>query len=106
MAFQRAAKLEEIPEGRGLCVRLSGQEIGLYRNGDKVYALENACPHAGFPLHEGGFDGQRVTCEGHGWEYDVQTGLPEGLPGEAEALRWVAKVEGDEVFVDLDAPVP
>ena len=44
VAFKRVAALTEIPEGRGLCVRVGELEIGLYRVGEGYCAMDNVCP--------------------------------------------------------------
>jgi nitrite reductase/ring-hydroxylating ferredoxin subunit len=38
--------------------------------GGRVFALRDSCPHRGIPLSVGWFDGQRVTCRYHGWEFE------------------------------------
>ena len=104
MAFQRVARVSEIPEGRGLCVRVDGLEIGLFRVGDAVHAMENACPHRGLPLSEGRLEGAIVECEAHGWTFDVRTGFrpddADGFPVPCFAVR----VEDGEVWVDPQRP--
>ncbi len=47
-----------------------GLAIGLYRDGDQVYAMEDACPHAGFPLSRGTFENCVIVCDAHGWPFD------------------------------------
>ena len=103
MAFQRVARLSDIPEDGGFRVSLNGSEIGLYRVGGRVYAMENVCPHAGYPLNEGFLDGTRVTCPGHGWEFDLITGLAPGEVEEEPLARFPVRLDGDEVWVDPDA---
>ena len=104
MSFQRVARLNDIPKGRGLCVRVGGIEVGLFRVEGRVYAMENRCPHAGDPLSEGSLEGAIVVCRAHGWDFDVRTGFrpenPDGFPIPCFAVR----VEAGEVLVDLDQP--
>lgn len=105
MAFQRAARLDEIPEGRGLCVRFGELEVGLFRVGDAVHAMENLCPHAGYPLSEGPLHGAIVECPGHGWDFDVRTG---SKPGNADGWPipcFAVRVEDGAVWVDVDQPI-
>ena len=106
MAFERVARLSELPAGKGRCVRVGEREIGLYRVGEAVYAMDNACPHAGYPLAEGPLDGTVVICNGHGWEYDVCTGRPPGVAGGEALERYPVRVEDGDVLVDVDAPLP
>ena len=50
MAFERVAGISDLPKHGGLRVEVGGREIGLWQVGGRVYAMENLCPHAGFPL--------------------------------------------------------
>ena len=52
MAYQKVAQTSDLPLGRGLCVKVDGIDIGLFRVGDDIYAMENRCPHADDPLSE------------------------------------------------------
>ena len=105
MAFQRVARVAELPEGRGLCVQVDGIEVGLFRVGSEICAIENACPHAGDPLSEGRLDGAVVTCRAHGWSFDVRTGF---RPSDADGFpipRFAVRVVDGHVDVDLDDPI-
>jgi nitrite reductase/ring-hydroxylating ferredoxin subunit len=105
MAFQRATRLQEIPEGRGKRVRIDDVEVGLFRVGDAVHAMENLCPHAGYPLSEGILEGCVIVCPLHGWDFDVTTGFkptdPDGFPIPCYAVR----LDGDEVWVDVSEAI-
>lgn len=74
MAFVPVAKVEEIPASRALRVTVGGIALGLYRIGDAIHAMEDACPHAGFPLSKGRFVDGVIVCAAHGLCYDVRTG--------------------------------
>ncbi len=105
MAFERVARVCDIPEGRGLCVRLRDREVGLYRFDGRVYAMQDVCPHAGYPLSDGEMDGRIVICAGHGWSFDLVTGLAPGEIDEEPLERYPVRIEGDEVWLDPDAPI-
>ncbi|MCA9505969.1 MAG: Rieske 2Fe-2S domain-containing protein [Myxococcales bacterium] len=102
MSFVPVARLEEIPPDRGLRVEIDGIGIGLYRVDDTVHAMEDACPHAGYPLSEGDYERCVITCRAHGWRYDVRTGFdpenPDGFPLPCFAVQ----VVDGRVEVDLD----
>ena len=40
----------------------------------KAFAMRDACPHRGIPLSYGHFDGRKVQCSYHGWEFDACSG--------------------------------
>ena len=50
------------------------------RNDGKVFAMRDSCPHRGIPLSAGWFDGDRVTCKYHGWEFEPCSGRCETIP--------------------------
>lgn len=49
-------------------------------NSGRLFAMRDSCPHRGIPLSEGWFDGQRVTCRYHGWEFEPCSGRCELIP--------------------------
>lgn len=105
MAFQRVARIEDVPHGRGLCVAVDGIDVGLFRIAGEIHALENRCPHAGDPLSEGVLEGAIVTCRAHGWQFDIRTGFrpqdADGFPIPCFAVR----IAAGNVEVDLEQPL-
>jgi nitrite reductase/ring-hydroxylating ferredoxin subunit len=82
LTFVPVARLDQIPEERGLRVKVGDLALALYRVGDAIHAMEDACPHAGFPLSKGRFVNGVVVCAAHGLCYDVRTGFdPENEDG-------------------------
>jgi phenylpropionate dioxygenase-like ring-hydroxylating dioxygenase large terminal subunit len=56
-------------------VKVLGEKIVLMRDGDKVRALNDRCPHRGVPLSAGRreFPGT-ISCIYHGWTYKLESG--------------------------------
>jgi nitrite reductase/ring-hydroxylating ferredoxin subunit len=102
MGFRRAAAVSDIPEDRGLCVFVEGHDIGLFRVRGEVRAIDNACPHAGYPLCQGAFDGTVVICPAHGWEFDLRTGASPQDPRTPLLESYPVRIEGNEVFVYVE----
>lgn len=73
----------------------------------EVFAIEDACNHAGASLAEGWLEDKCVVCPMHGYVFELGSGKllrPRGLC--ADQRRYVARVEGDEVAVYDDlAPI-
>lgn len=102
MSFVPVARLSEIPNKRGLCVRVDGIDVGLYLVDERVYAMEDTCPHAGFPLSKGELEGCVITCQAHGWPFDVRTGFdPENADGFPIPC-FAVSIEDGMVHVDLE----
>ena len=58
-------------------------EIPLVVGRDRVghpFALRDACPHRGMPLHGGNFDGENIECRYHGWTFDAHNGQCQLIP--------------------------
>ena len=86
-------RVEDVPPGRGATVELnSGQELALYNVGGEFYAINNFCPHKGAPLADGLLAGHSVSCDWHGWRFDVRTGHCLNRPGQT--------VESYEVVIE------
>ncbi|HWS56800.1 MAG TPA: non-heme iron oxygenase ferredoxin subunit [Pyrinomonadaceae bacterium] len=77
-------RVEELPEGRGATVELEGgKELALYRVGGEFFCVENFCPHKGAPLADGQLSGHSVTCDWHGWRFDLRTGSCLNRPADS-----------------------
>ena len=55
-------------------VRVEGQSVALFRQEGKVYATDNQCPHMGYPLTRGVVRNGVLTCDWHGYSYDLAGG--------------------------------
>jgi nitrite reductase/ring-hydroxylating ferredoxin subunit len=103
LAYQKVAKIDDLPHGHGLCIKVDGIDIGLFRVGERIHALENLCPHAGDPLSEGTLEGAIVTCRAHGWQFDVRTGFrPEDGDG-FPIPRFKVRTVGNDIEIDLQS---
>ena len=101
LSLVSVAQLDQIPSDRGLRVEVDGIAIGLYRVGDAVYAMEDACPHAGVALSKGSLEGCVITCRAHGWPFDVRTGFDPAHEDGFPIPCFAVELRDGEVFVDL-----
>jgi len=65
---------DEIAEGSGKAITVSGTEIAVFKCEGQLYATQNWCPHAGSALAVGAVDGGAVVCPAHGYRFDLRTG--------------------------------
>ncbi len=64
-----------LPPGRGATIQLKdGSELALFNVNGNFYAIENFCPHRGYPLADSRIYGEMVECDVHGWKFDLKTG--------------------------------
>ena len=72
--FTKVAKLPEVAEGKPKAVRVKGHSIALFNIGGRIYATDNQCPHMGYPLTRGAIRHGVLTCDWHGWSFDLEGG--------------------------------
>ncbi|UCC53994.1 MAG: Rieske 2Fe-2S domain-containing protein, partial [Anaerolineaceae bacterium] len=51
--FVRAAALAEVENNGRLTVQVEGHTVALFAHEGSVFAVDNRCPHMGFPLDQG-----------------------------------------------------
>jgi nitrite reductase/ring-hydroxylating ferredoxin subunit len=96
----RAASLAELRAAGRLVVSLDRHTIVLFAEGDDVHAVDNRCPHMGFPLHRGSVADGILTCHWHHARFDLCTGGTFDQWAD-ELRRFPVEVDGDDVLVDL-----
>jgi precorrin-3B synthase len=101
--FIVAAREDQVVGGAGLQVEVNGQELALFRLGNEIRAIDNACPHSGGPLAEGSLCDGVVTCPWHGWTFDVRNGQRVSHP-ECRVRVYPTRIENGQVLVQLGAP--
>jgi nitrite reductase/ring-hydroxylating ferredoxin subunit len=70
-----AANLSEIQAAGGcLYLQIQKQTITLFYYNSKVYAIDNRCPHMGFPLNRGTVKDGILTCHWHHARFDLNSG--------------------------------
>jgi len=99
MAFERAAKVLEIPAGTIKEVQVAGLAIAVANVSGSFYAINNTCLHRGGPLGQGQLNGKVVTCPWHGWEYDVTTGKTV-QNANAGVGCFAVEIRGDEIYIE------
>ena len=74
LAFVHACSLEELKAKGPIVARGADRPVVLFLEGEQVHALDNRCPHLGFPLHRGTLDDGMVTCHWHHARFDACSG--------------------------------
>ena len=70
------ANLSNIQEAAGGClsIQVRNSTIALFYHNSRVYALDNRCPHMGFPLNLGTVKDGILTCHWHHARFDLNSG--------------------------------
>jgi nitrite reductase/ring-hydroxylating ferredoxin subunit len=101
--LSRAASLDELRSAGRLVVHADRHTICLFADGEDVYAVDNRCPHMGFPLHRGTVCDGILTCHWHHARFDLATGGTFDQFAD-ELRRFPVTIDGDDVLVDLAPP--
>ena len=73
------ADLSDIPKRGARVVKTTLGCVAIFRtDDDRVYAIDDTCPHKKGPLSEGIVHGASVTCPLHNWVFDLETGMAQG----------------------------
>ena len=100
----RAASLAELRESGRLVVHAGGHAVCLFAEGADVHAVDNRCPHMGFPLHRGSVADGILTCHWHHARFDLCSGGTFDQWAD-DLRRFPVEVRGDDVYVDVRPPV-
>lgn len=74
-----------IPDGRAVILRVAAdRHVAVFRDGDALSAVSNACAHQNGPLGEGRVVDGCVTCPWHGFQYRLSDGC--SLPPFSETV--------------------
>ncbi|MHB1988841.1 MAG: Rieske (2Fe-2S) protein [Acidimicrobiales bacterium] len=66
--------LEELQEKGYLTGKVGAQPICVFWHEERAYAIDDRCPHLGFPLHRGTVESGIVTCHWHHARFDLCSG--------------------------------
>jgi nitrite reductase (NADH) small subunit len=101
MSWTKICPLNEIPKLGSRVVRTESADIGIFRTeDDRVFALNNSCPHKGGPLSQGIVYGDKVACPLHSWKISLVNGKAEE-PDVGETACYQIKVEDGVVYLEV-----
>jgi nitrite reductase/ring-hydroxylating ferredoxin subunit len=72
--FALVASLEDLKARGRLVVHGAHRPILVVHDRGRIFALDNRCPHMGFPLDRGSIDDGILTCHWHHARFDLESG--------------------------------
>jgi len=98
--WHRVGSVSELAsEGLGHAVKADGLDIAVFKWEDRVFAIENLCPHLGFPLSEGIVQEGEIICSWHGWRVRLEDG---SCRREREHAKvYPCEIRGDDVWIQV-----
>jgi len=84
-------------------LKIDGKQIALLSTEAGLFAINNRCPHEGYPLIEGTLnDSCTLACNWHGWSFDLKSG--KALQGRDAVRTYPVERRGKDIWIDLTPP--
>ena len=103
MTWIEIGKVSDIPRRGARCVETPEGRIAVFRTAeDRIFAIDDRCPHRGGPLSQGIVHGAAVTCPLHNWAISLETG--KALGADEGSVRTIdVRTEDDRLFIAIEA---
>ena len=74
LVYHRLCPAQTFEQGEGKPFHVNGTHLAVFQYGEKFYAVDNRCPHMGYPMSEGSIRDGVLICHWHHWEFDLKSG--------------------------------
>jgi nitrite reductase/ring-hydroxylating ferredoxin subunit len=95
----RAGSLAQLRQDGRLLTKVGALPVVVFWSEDRAWAIEDRCPHMGFPLHQGTVESGLVTCHWHHARFDLVSGCTLD-PFADDARGFEVSIDGDDVYVE------
>ena len=104
LMLERLCSITDVADGEAKRFELGKLGIAVVRLGDDWYAIGDRCTHQNISLAEGevNADTLELECWKHGSCFSLVDGHPSSLPATKPTPVFTVKIEGDDVFVEVD----
>lgn len=100
--FIKCAEVADIPEEGIIAVNIAGHSIALAKSNDKIFAVDNRCPHMGYPLNRGSVQDGILICHWHHAMFDLASGCT-FHPFADDVQAYPIDVRDSSVYVNVGA---
>jgi len=104
--WTRALPEADLPEKSPTAVEAEGRQVLLYRQGDRLYAIDNVCGHGGGLLSRGTVADLTVTCPLHGTQFSLADGSVRRGPANQPQPVLPTRVRNGWIEVRGSLPAP
>lgn len=94
-------QLSDVPRQGARCVTYGDMTVAIFRTADdRIFALEDKCPHKNGPLSQGIVHDGCVTCPLHNWVISLESGTAQGADS-GETRTFPVKLNGETILLGL-----
>jgi nitrite reductase/ring-hydroxylating ferredoxin subunit len=116
MTWIEALTIDEVPPGNRKAIKIGTKKLLIINHEDKIYAVENSCPHLKIPITKGEITADcAIICPFHRSSFDLETGNVKewtpfppiigkvmGMMTQEKSLAvFPTRVESGKIMVDL-----
>ena len=94
----RAGSLSELRDAGRLRTKVGSVPVVVFWHDGRAWAIDDRCPHMGFPLHRGTVEDGLVTCHWHHARFDLASGCTLDLFAD-DARAFDVTIENGDVMV-------
>lgn len=99
----QAARAEDVEATGCRVVEIEGQTIALFAHAGEIHAVDNRCPHMGFPLSQGSVQCGILTCHWHHARFELKSGGTFD-PWADDVRAYPVRIEDGCVWLDMSPP--
>jgi nitrite reductase/ring-hydroxylating ferredoxin subunit len=92
---------KDLKEGSMKLKSVEGIPVLLIKQNNKIYAMDNRCPHMGCGLSGGKLNEGCIVCPCHDWCFNLETGEYKDEPS-LRLKKFEHKAESGKIYVKLD----
>ncbi len=74
LVYHQLCLADDFEELEGKPFHVNGTHLAVFKFQDKFYAVDNRCPHMGYPMSKGSIRDGVLICHWHHWEFDLKSG--------------------------------
>ncbi len=102
VVYHRLCPAAEVAEGEPRAFTVNGTHLAVFRHDGGFYAVDNRCPHMGYPFSKGTVKDGILICHWHHWQFDLKTG---GcfVGGGDDVRTFPVEVRDGDLFVGISA---
>ena len=100
--YIRVASLAELEKSGSHTLSCQGRTVVVFYHAGSIYAVDNRCPHMGFPLDRGSICDGILTCHWHHARFDLSSGGTFDAFAD-DVATFPVLIKDDDVWLD---PIP
>ncbi|MFC7072927.1 Rieske (2Fe-2S) protein [Halovenus rubra] len=100
-SYVRVTDVESLESDGRQLVSPHGNAVVLFHHDDDVYAVDNRCPHMGFPLSKGSVEDGIVTCHWHHARFELSCGDTFDIWAD-DVQTYPTAIQDGDVYLDPD----